>query len=479
MAEKGEPMQTPMLLALYCVLILLASLAGGWIPMMIRLTHLRLQLAVSLVAGVMLGVSLLHLLPHALYAAPGGMHLVCTGALLGFLVMFFIERFFCFHHHDLPEAEAVHRPGDAFGHLPPAGSCSHVHFESHRLTWGGAAVGLSLHTVINGMALAAAVEVSSHDAPASALAGLGTFLVIFLHKPFDAMTISTLMTVGGWSVAARHVVNALFALMIPVGVGLFHIGLGSVHAESHFAAYALAFSAGTFLCIASSDLLPELQFHGTTGRPCRPRWWLGWLWPGSSDCWRCMGTNTRHHIIHRLSQSTSITMKAHPNAPLASGPQSRDADRSHAIRGGGTRWVAPDLGSLQPRFHEIRPGSPVAGREPARLYRSPARGPCTASSNPRQPLDRLRQSRSGQEKAKVCSWEGNLPSLPGVSGPGQCVAIRIQDRVASEWPLSRAKPLPASGASCDWVGGHGTATTSPPDMVESRSSTTKSVFSMK
>jgi zinc and cadmium transporter len=26
-------------------------------------------------------------------------------------------------------------------------------------------------------------------------------------------------------------------------------------------AYALAFSAGTFLCISMSDLLPELQFH--------------------------------------------------------------------------------------------------------------------------------------------------------------------------------------------------------------------------
>ena len=25
--------------------------------------------------------------------------------------------------------------------------------------------------------------------------------------------------------------------------------------------YALGFCAGTFLCIASSDLLPELQFH--------------------------------------------------------------------------------------------------------------------------------------------------------------------------------------------------------------------------
>jgi zinc and cadmium transporter len=31
--------------------------------------------------------------------------------------------------------------------------------------------------------------------------------------------------------------------------------------SGHLAGYALAFSAGTFLCIATSDLLPELQFH--------------------------------------------------------------------------------------------------------------------------------------------------------------------------------------------------------------------------
>ena len=84
--------------------------------------------------------------------------------------------------------------------------------------------------------------------------------MIFLHKPFDAMTISTLMTVGGWSAGARHLVNGLFALMIPVGVTLFYLGLGAVQG-GNLAAYALAFSAGTFLCIASSDLLPELQFH--------------------------------------------------------------------------------------------------------------------------------------------------------------------------------------------------------------------------
>ena len=112
-----------------------------------------------------------------------------------------------------------------------------------------------------GIALAASVEAELHGSRITSLAGLGTFLVIFLHKPFDALTISTLMTIGGWSAAARHLVNALFALMIPLGAAAFYIGL--IHADDHgnLVAYALAFSAGTFLCISMSDLLPELQFH--------------------------------------------------------------------------------------------------------------------------------------------------------------------------------------------------------------------------
>jgi zinc and cadmium transporter len=236
-------------------------LAGGSIPLIVRLTHRRMQLAVSLVAGVMLGVGLLHLLPHALLEAPDRLDAVFTWALVGFLVMFFIERFFCFHHHDVPHAEGDEGAADAHHHGEVGVACSAMDGEAHRLSWTGAAIGLTLHTVIAGIALAASVEAESRAGHAAALAGLGTFLVIFLHKPFDAMTITTLMTVGAWSKAARHAVNALFALMIPVGVLLFHLGLAQVGEGTNVVAYALAFSAGTFLCISTSDLLPELQFH--------------------------------------------------------------------------------------------------------------------------------------------------------------------------------------------------------------------------
>jgi zinc and cadmium transporter len=186
----------------------------------------------------------------------------------GFLAMFFIQRFFHFHHHDVPE-----ETGEANNHLgsPELSHAEHEHHHhghtlaeqsARRLSWAGAALGLTLHTLIDGIALAASVRVEAHVPGASGLMGLGTFLVIILHKPFDAMAIGTLMAAGGWSKVSRHLVNGLFALAIPVGVTLFNFGADLFAGPpDHFLGAALAFAAGSFLCISSSDLLPELQFH--------------------------------------------------------------------------------------------------------------------------------------------------------------------------------------------------------------------------
>ena len=57
------------LLAYYCALILVASIIGGMIPVWFQLTHRWMQFAVSFVAGVMLGIGVLHMLPHALLDA--------------------------------------------------------------------------------------------------------------------------------------------------------------------------------------------------------------------------------------------------------------------------------------------------------------------------------------------------------------------------------------------------------------------------
>jgi zinc and cadmium transporter len=119
---------------------------------------------------------------------------------------------------------------------------------------------MSLHSLLDGLALGAAVLAEIHGH--AGMAGLGTALVVILHKPFDAMAVTTLMASGGSSALSRQLINGLFALATPVGAALFCLGMNEVAAEHpELLACALGFCAGNFLCIACSDLLPELQFH--------------------------------------------------------------------------------------------------------------------------------------------------------------------------------------------------------------------------
>lgn len=262
------------LLVVYCVLVLLASLFGGWLPIVVRLTHTRLQIAISLVAGLMLGIALLHFLPDA-NEQLHSLNRTVAWMLAGFLTMFFLQRFFHFHHHDLPEGdpedcchdehpvEEHHDHDHDHDHDDGHEHAHHAHTlaekSAQQLSWVGTALGLTLHSLLDGLALGAAVAASAAGA---GLAGLGTALAVILHKPFDAMAVSTLMTAGGSSRSSRHLLNVLFSLATPLGVALFYVSANHI-ATSHavFLGCALAFCAGTFLCIASSDLLPELQFH--------------------------------------------------------------------------------------------------------------------------------------------------------------------------------------------------------------------------
>ncbi|HEX4263500.1 MAG TPA: ZIP family metal transporter [Verrucomicrobiae bacterium] len=273
------------LLTIYCVLVLFASLAGGWLPLIIRLNHTRLQTAISLVAGLMLGIALLHFLPDASEQL-GSLDRTVAWMLGGFLMMFFLQRFFHFHHHDLPEGDPEDCCHDEHEDASPDDEHHHDHGHDHhhhhehepdhepehthhahtlaeksaqQLSWVGTALGLTLHSLLDGLAMAAAVEATARG---QGLAGIGTALAVILHKPFDAMAVSTLMTAGGSSRFLRQLLNALFSLATPLGVALFYLGANHLAGSNEaFLGCALAFCAGTFLCIASSDLLPELQFH--------------------------------------------------------------------------------------------------------------------------------------------------------------------------------------------------------------------------
>jgi zinc and cadmium transporter len=241
----------------YCAAIIAASLLGGWLPSRMRMTHTRTQIVMSLVAGLMLGVAIYHLLPHGLVqlqlSGAAGKNPIDTAAwwaMIGMVLMLLLLRLFHFHQHDFSDEEHEHH--------------HHNHQQgAHPLSWVGIALGLGLHTLIDGVALGASVSGGGdHGASAGfSWVGLGVFLAILLHKPLDALSITSLMQAGGWSRRAMGFANLGFATLCPLGALLFVWGLGLLDNQAYVVGCALAFSAGVFLCISLGDLLPEVHFH--------------------------------------------------------------------------------------------------------------------------------------------------------------------------------------------------------------------------
>jgi zinc and cadmium transporter len=244
-------------IALYSGAVMAVSLFGGSVPLLGRVTHSRLQLYLSLSAGVMLGASFFHVMPDALRMA--GDKVFGWSITLGVVGLFCLERFVAPHSHETSsklQQEHEHEPG-----------CEHDHEHHAAPAVSGwmAVLGLTIHTFMNGVALASAVQgdFGEWSKGALALPGLPLFLAVILHKPADALAISTVLSRKGLSRSKLGLVQLGFASMIPVGALAFYWTSGSLEEsmETTLIGAALAFSAGTFLFIALSDLLPEVQFH--------------------------------------------------------------------------------------------------------------------------------------------------------------------------------------------------------------------------
>jgi zinc and cadmium transporter len=272
-------------LALYSVLILMLSFFGGYIPFLGRVTHSRLQFYLTASAGVMLGAAFFHVMPDAMERS--GNYFGWWMA-LGVVGLFCIERFIAphshetdgngKHHHDHSDHEHHHHEHHHHEEFQELGvpmdegalaRANEPRAAAPAIAGWMAVLGLTIHTFINGVGLGGAVQSDIDKTAGSAAAatlmlpGLALFIAIFLHKPADALAISTVLVRKGTSRRKIYLVQLGFALMIPVGAAAFLLTRGAIEKglQSQLIGAALALSAGTFLFIALSDLLPEVQFH--------------------------------------------------------------------------------------------------------------------------------------------------------------------------------------------------------------------------
>jgi zinc and cadmium transporter len=179
---------------------------------------------VSYAVGTMLGAALLGLLPEALDELPA--RAAATALLGGVLTFFVIEKLVLWHHWH----------GDD--------TC-----DVHKSTATLLIVGESLHTFVDGVAIAAAVLVSTP-------LGLTTTLAIVAHEiPQEAGDFAILLAAG--YTRRRAIVLNLAAASGGV-IGAAAMRLFGEHVPAAVP-YVLAFAAGNFLYVAMADLIPSLH----------------------------------------------------------------------------------------------------------------------------------------------------------------------------------------------------------------------------
>lgn len=219
--------------ALCSAIIVVAALVGAAIPLFGG-TRGRSVTFLAFAAGVMLGAAFFQMLPESMR---GGDFSPLALVPIGFVVLFLLERYVLVH--------ACEEPPD----------CKE-HGHGHSALGLTAFLGMSAHTLFDGVALASSVAEG---------VAIPALVAITAHKIPSSLSLASILRTDGRSRRNTLAYITAFALMVPLGAGAYYALNSVIHFEG-FSRKALAFSAGTFLYIAVSDLLPHVNRHGKDGR---------------------------------------------------------------------------------------------------------------------------------------------------------------------------------------------------------------------
>lgn len=230
---------------LYALLsVLLVSLISlvGVVALFLQAARLEraIFLLVAFAVGAMLGGAVIHLIPAA-YAQLDGQ---VAGLLVmaGVLAFFVLEKFLHWRHeHHVGPSAAELEVAAALEVEPPRVQP----FAMMNL------VGDAAHNFIDGAVIAAAYLVSIPT-------GLVTTLAVMLHEIPQELGDFGVLVLGGFEPRRALLYNFLSGLVALVGAGLSLLVGAQVEG---YAAYLLPITAGSFIYIAGSDLIPELHHH--------------------------------------------------------------------------------------------------------------------------------------------------------------------------------------------------------------------------
>ena len=215
----------------------------------IRLSERNLRWGIGFGAGILIGLSFLEILPEAMELAPHG---AMAFVVIGFMGFFIIERF-----------TQIHR----FEHMGEKGG---FHFSKASF------VALCLHAFLDGVVIGMGLHLGETF-------GMIVFAAILFHKLPLAASVASIF-LGKEDRKSAIIQMLIFAGATPVGLAAAYAGLGEVPVR--YIGFIMALSAGMFLYLGATDMLPEISHgghggHDADGHQHRPSAWLSWestLW---------------------------------------------------------------------------------------------------------------------------------------------------------------------------------------------------------
>lgn len=181
---------------------------------------------VSLAVGALLGDVFLHIIPET-FEAVADPTLISLTFIGGILIFFILEKVMHWHHH---------HSGDHAGE-------NILHLGRMVLVSDG------VHNFIDGLIVAASYLVSVE-------VGVATTIAVILHEIPQEIGNFGVLIHAGYTKAKALWFNFLSALTAILGA-ILALTLGSI--TEHFAFWLLPLTAGSFIYIALSDLIPELH----------------------------------------------------------------------------------------------------------------------------------------------------------------------------------------------------------------------------
>ncbi|HAX61650.1 MAG TPA: hypothetical protein DCX95_03705 [Elusimicrobia bacterium] len=180
---------------------------------------------ISFAAGIMLATSFFHLIPEAIEIKEISTN-VPAWVLCGFLIFYIIQNFLITIH-----------------------PCADDHCEVHRLGIMSF-IGLSVHSLLDGIAITVGFEVS-------ATIGLFTAIAVILHEFPEGLITTGILIHTGEPRKKIWIYSIIVAMATPFGAITSLLFLKNL--PPNILGILLSITAGSFIYLAAADLIPEIH----------------------------------------------------------------------------------------------------------------------------------------------------------------------------------------------------------------------------